>query len=309
MVSVKKKFFKRFFIGTFMIFVLLAVFSFALAKSVYDSRYPRFDYVYPPDNSESCEMLSFESDGNTLMGYLYNRGGENGLVVVAPGLASGANEYSSQIEYLTESGLAVFAYDPTGSYYSEGESSVGFLQSIIDLNSALDYIEEKNNFGSSDIFLFGHSCGGYAVCAALSYDHDISAAVSVAGVNSAMEAVTSPVKARIGALAYSGYIQLYIYQSALFGTELVNLSAVESINGSDTAVMIVHGTDDETIPFDYGSIISHCDEIDNPLVEYKVCGEDGMDGHTNLLFDGMTTREINEELMRQISEFFREHRG
>ena len=289
---------------TVLVYILL---SFGLTVIIYDLTFPRYD---PQDEADVSAELSdlvearkhhfFKSGENELKGYLYGESGR-ALVVLIPGFYSSADDYLQQIKSFCDHGFGVFAFDTTGSCESEGESSVGFPQTLLDLDAALDYIESNACFGFERIFLFGHSRGGYAACSAREGEHDIDAVVSVAGANSAMEAVSQRASDYVGFLAYGNYPMLWIYQAMLFGSENASFRADEAISESNVPVLIVQGSEDTTSPPDKCSIYSHKDEIASDKVEYIYCETPGQNGHTDLLFDGELA---NAELMESINAFF-----
>lgn len=310
MISAKKSLFKRILIIIITILVIFSLLSITATKIVYDSIFTRYDTTetnLPNELSNilnSRERKEYLSGENRLTGYLYKNESENkkeALVVIAPGFRASADDYLWQINSLLSYGWSVFAFDTTGSCESEGESSVGFAQELLDVKATLDFIEFNNRFGFSEIALLGHSRGGYAACCALSFEYDISAVVAVSGINSAMEGVIGSAVEYVGPLAYGNYGFLWLYQVMLFGSETVNMSADEAISESDVPVLIIHGKEDEKVPIDEFSIYSHKDEINSKKVEYIVCKEPQKNGHVNLLFD--ENGGANNELMQEINEF------
>lgn len=307
MIAFRKKFNAKVLRNIVITVLVYIVLSFGLTVLIYDMTFPRYD----PDNGSSIpqelgELIdsrretAFKSGKNELRGYLYGNGG-SGLVVLIPGFYSGADDYLQQTKSFLEHGWGVFAFDTTGSCESEGDSSVGFPQTVLDLDAALDHIESNDRFGYENIFLFGHSRGGYAACSALDGGHDIAAVVSVAGANSAMEAVCQRASDYVGFLAYGNYPMLWLYQAMLFGSENANFRADEAISASDVPVLIIQGAADSTSPPDKCSIYSHKDEISSDKVEYIYCEVPGQDGHTDLLFDG---ESANAALMERINAFY-----
>ncbi len=285
--------------------------NFVLTKVVYDSCFKRQDATRSPSTVakfsqmvSSRRELSFQSGENTLAAYYYSGGLGLTLVVVVPGYTSGADDYLCQINSLVNDGYDVFAFDTTGSFNSEGESSVGFSQVLCDLDSALDYIEANNRFGCKSLVLFGHSRGGYAAACVGRFGHTADAVISVSGVNSAMEGIMDSSVQKIGGIAYLNYPALWFYQSTIFGTETVNVCADEEISQSGTPTFIIHGKNDVQLPYDEYSIISHRDEITNRNVRYLLWDGDGNDGHTSILFD--KSGNANKELMNEIDEFIKQ---
>lgn len=237
------------------------------------------------------ETVQFDSNGNKLTGYIYGDGNQ-GLVVISHGLGGYSESYISETLYFVDHGYTVLAFDNTGSGKSEGDGTMGMAQSVIDLDAALDYVESDSKLNSLPVFLYGHSWGGYAVTAVLGLDHDITASVSVSGYNTPVEIVSEFAENMIGKpLAVIEHPFIWLNNKIIFG-DMANISAIDSINSTDTPVLIIHGTEDETVKYDGASIISHKDEITNPNVEYKIMEEKG---HNDLFLDDETAEYINEK--------------
>lgn len=311
MLSSKKSILKRVLITIIAAIIAFSAISMVITKIVYDNIFTRYDCEYlsvPEELERTVEnriTYQYNSGENRLCGFLYEsivQNGNDGLIVLAPGFNACADDYLWQIKSLNDYGWSVFAFDTTGCCHSEGESSVGFAQELIDIDATLSYIEQNGAFGYNDIMLLGHSRGGYAVCCALGYEHDVTAVVSVSGINSAMEGVIGSSVDKVGALAYCNYPFLWLYQSMLFGTKVMGMSADEALNSAGIPALIVHGSDDEQVPDEKYSIISHRDSIESQNVEYYICDESGQNGHTNLLFDDDGT--ANDELMKKINDFY-----
>ncbi len=230
---------------------------------------------------QSLKHVLFESGKNTLRGYVYGEENDKGLVVMSHGLGSSAKDYLPEAMYFVNKGWRVFAFDNTGTS-TEGDDGIGLPQSVLDLDAALTYIENEPGLKDLPVMLFGHSWGGYANTAVLKYDHNVAAVVSVSGFNSPMGMLNEEMKRMMGPLAYAVYPYGWAYRAMLFGSA-VNLTAVDGINSSDAAVMIIHGTEDESVSYDGASIISQRDKITNPNVVYKTCSEENRNGHSSLL--------------------------
>lgn len=313
MVSNKKT--KKVLITIIISILIFAIVSFTITKIIYDNIFTRYDCsVTVTDDKiktmvDSRDTFNYPSGDNSLSGYLYKCNTESAqdtLIVLAPGFAACSDSYLWQIYELLEYGWSVFAFDPTGSCNSEGNSSIGFPQEVLDLKATLNFIEKNNQLDYNNIVLLGHSRGGYAACCALNYEYDISAVISISGINSAMDGVIGSSKNYVGNFAYANYGFLWLYQTILFGSDTVNLRADKILSSSDVPTLIVHGADDESVPIDKHSIISHKNEIDNQNIEYIICSAPQNSGHTNLLFDKDGTadnhliKEINDFLIKNI---------
>lgn len=278
------------------ILVINLILSFVITKLVYDSVFDR----YVPQTAEDClsdltdcrEDTSFYSGDNLLKGQYLDSEGDS-LVIVAHGINSAAAEIAPLAEKVFLLGYDVFVFDMTGSGESEGESAVGFCQSVLDLRAAIDHAEES--FEYEKLFLLGHSRGGYgAVCVLESHEEKIDGVIAVSAPNSAMDAIIAASVDKVGFLAYGNYPMLYIYQVMLFGSECVSLSCDKVIDDTSVPVMIIHGKDDGTIPADRFSAYSHK-------------GSPRLDSAELLEIDGDHTSVLeSRELTAAIDSFFKD---
>ncbi len=271
--------------------VIFSIISMVTVKLIYDRQFTRFDRPDPTvtaslryadiEEKYPRSLVSFESGDNLLQGYVYGQEQDQGLVVVAHGLGGGADSYLPQITYFVDQGWRVFAYDATGTFDSEGKTTKGFPQSVIDLDVALTYINNQLDYADLPVLLFGHSWGGYAVANILHYEHKIAGVVTVSGVNSAIEIIIEQGRDMMGSFINTQYPYLWLYQRLVFG-QVASLNAVDAINQSDFPVLIIHGTEDEAVDYNGSSIISNIDEITNPNVKTISLSEPRQSGHNNL---------------------------
>lgn len=266
---------------------------------VYERCFRRYDAPEAEDFGCPCLRVSFASGGKALQGYLFGEG--EALVVMAAGLGNSASHYSPQIRYFQTAGRRVFAFDYTGCYESEGRSCRGFPQALDDLRAALRFLRENDLFGSKYLCLFGHSMGGYAVCSILS-ECSANAAVSVGGINSAMEATISGVYHFFGRLAFLHYPILYAYQCLRFGRRALLRKAIDGAQDA-RALLLVNGVNDWIAPLNRASVISHLHQVKNRGVQCLLWGEAEHDGHADLLFSDRPG-DANPLLMRRINAFF-----
>lgn len=303
MVSVKKFSPKRILVIIISVILIFSAVSMVATKLIYDGIFARYDQPAEVPSQltamvEQRSLCAFPSGENMLTGYYYKAETlSKGLIVLAPGFSAGGDDYLWQIRELTALGWGIFTFDATGTLRSQGDGQVGFPQLVSDLEAALKYVEKMDRFGYNDLVLMGHSRGGYAACCALSGSWDVSAVVSVSGVNSAMEGVMQMSSNAIGPMSYGNYGFLWLYQAMLFGTDTLQLDASQIISQRQVPVLVIHGTQDTQIPMDSGSIISHREEITSPQVEYWLWDA----GHTDILYDDDGT--ANDAMIEAIHNF------
>ncbi len=285
-------------------FVLVfSIISMIIVSVIYNGQFPRYErhdstitaglryedlkVQYPRT------LVNFKSGNNALQGYVYGLNQDQGLVVVAHGLGGGADSYLSQITYFVDQGWRVFAYDATGSFDSEGRTTKGFPQALIDLDAALTYINSQESFVNLPILLFGHSWGGYAVANILHYDYEITAVATASGANSPMEMIIEQGRSMMGRFIDIQYPYLWLYQRILFG-ETASLNAIDAINQSNVPVLIIHGTEDEAVTYEGSSIISKLEDITNPDARAISLSEPGRNGHNNIFRSNASMEYIDE---------------
>lgn len=296
----------------------LSAISIATHMSIYDkffSRYERPDYSIKPGlfcydlikDNVSRETIKYKSDDVNLVGYYYKAKKSKGLVIIAHGLHAGGDDYIPIILYLLENNYSVFSFNYKGTYESEGESTVGMCESIVDLDHTLDFINSDSRFKNMPIFLIGHSWGGYAVTSVLSIKDNIKACACISSLNDGYTIILEKGQQYVGKLTLPSKPFFDIYQRYLF-KQYVEYNGVKGINESNIPVLIAHGVEDEIITFNSQSIISHKNEITNKNVIYYV-GKGLQSGHTSILYSHeaiIYQKEIASEIKLKEMELKRE---
>ena len=226
-----------------------------------------------------AKRKTFANDrGETLVGYVYSTQGDTseGLVVFSHGMGSGGHvAYMPLIVALVNEGYTVFAYDATANGESEGESLRGLPQGISDLNSAIDFIKEDNQYTSLPLFLVGHSWGAYSAGSALAFHNDVEAAVLISGFDSSMSMMVNDAKEYVGEpimLISKPFLKLY--DRFKFG-KLSDASVYKGVSGSDAYVLVVHSSDDVDAPVDIGYNMLYEDFSESERVDFLLYEDRG----------------------------------
>lgn len=221
---------------------------------------------------EECSFPS--NNGQILAGYQYSKEDQliKGVAVLAHGLGGGGqNTYMDIADYFTSNGYLVFAYDATGNDQSEGDSVEGLPQGVIDLDYALRYVKQADEYKDLPIMLFGHSWGGYSVGNVLNCHPDVKAAVIVAGFNRSADLIQSQGETTLGSSIKLFMPYVSLYERVKFG-EYAFYSAMSGFANSDAGVMVIHSRDDTQVPIEYGYDIFHDVYGDNSrffFIEYE----------------------------------------
>ena len=282
------------------------------ATELYDSffkRYPLPDYQLTAGevNYELVkdelprQEISFYSDGIRLQGYFYASGSGDRLVVLSHGMHAGADDYLPIVRFFVQNGYHVFAYDDKGTYRSDGDSTVGMCEGLVDLDHALNFLNTDARFSGMKLFLVGHSWGGYASAAVLSLHPEVSACACLAPFNSGYTLITEKGEQYVGDLSRAGLSEpfLKVYQRILF-KDYVNYTGVMGINSTDIPVLIAHGKNDMIIGFHHQAIIAHQDEITNPNVQYVIT--EGLQGGHDSLWHSAEAVQYQQALEKQLKQ-------
>lgn len=249
---------------------------------------------YPELNREKEEILTKENI--KLTGYWYNKKAGQPIIIFSQGIGTRVIGYINEINYFATNGYTVFAFDNTGCGESEGENIRGLPQSVVDLDCVLSYIENLAEYKDEKLFLYGHSWGGFAVCAVNKFNHRVSGVVERSGFNSTTEMIGRVVTDRQNKVAAS-VIKPFVrvYEFVKFG-KYSNVTAVDGINAANCPVMVMHSYDDTVVPYEV-SIAKYKDVISNPFATLKFYDDRN---HIITAKDG----NYDYEVLREIKEFF-----
>lgn len=161
-------------------------------KKIYNSFiFRRYDdeglaYYFSEKDFDGLEAEPYEFVGNNgqkLRGkfYYYNNFNPDRIIVFDHGMGGGHLSYMREIEMLARHGYKVFAYDHTGCMESEGEATVGFAQSLCDLDHCLKALKADSRYKDKSFSVVGHSWGGFSTLNISSFHPDLSHVVVMSG--------------------------------------------------------------------------------------------------------------------------------
>lgn len=238
--------------------------------------------------------ISFKSGKNLLNGYIYGAENKAGIVVMSHGMGVTSDYYIPEALWLAERGYMVMMFDNTAYRDNPGHFR-GFLQAVYDLRAAIRYAEQYG----LPITLFGHSMGGYAVCAVLNYtDVTIDRVVSVAGFATIREIIHFYVTSNIKMFSFLVEFFILVAQFICFG-KVNRFSAIDGINRSDSKIVIAQGKNDEEVLCDTVSIYSKQGVLRQTNIQYLLFDNGIRSKHMGIVRgDGDET--INENLLRSV---------
>ncbi|MFH1977034.1 MAG: alpha/beta hydrolase [Pseudomonadota bacterium] len=203
--------------------------------------FPRFMIETPPLQTQKISDIErnfIETDsGKIEVWYMPPVSGSAGNPAPAVIFAHGNGElidfWPEELRGFTKLGVGVMLVEYPGYGRSKGSPS---QKSITDaFVSAYDYIAAKNGVDPSRIILLGRSIGGGAVCA-LSKKRPSSALIVMSTFTSARS-----------------FAPKYFVPGFLMRDPFDNLKVIASYDGP---VLVIHGRNDEIIPFSHGVALS-----------------------------------------------------
>ena len=132
-------------------------------------------------NAEPYEFRG--NNGQKLCGnfYYYENFDPDRIIVFDHGMGGGHLSYMREIEELARHGYKVFAYDHTGCMKSEGENTVGFTQSLADLDCCLKTLKADEKCKDKAFAVIGHSWGGFSTLNISAFHPDLTHVVVLSG--------------------------------------------------------------------------------------------------------------------------------
>ena len=248
----------------------------------------------------------YSSDGrkhsrmNKIQGYVYGEDRTKGLVIFSHGILAAHEDYLPCILELVKRDWCVFAFDNTGTGNSEGKNSRGLVQGPLDLLAALRYVDSDDDLKDRRKVLYGHSQGGYSVCAVLNFYHDVEAIVSVSGFITPFSVTSGMGRDMYGKASVVTHPIIRFENRRLFH-KYSNLSAVDGINKTDIPIHIMHGVGDDFVKYNGCSLIHHREEISNPNVSYQSLDYPERNDHGSFVWS-LEANRYQKEIEKQVGE-------
>lgn len=273
----------------------------SFSKKIYDKIYavredgkPFLKYfsVEDYDNLLTKNFSIKTSDNETINGkYIYKENYNlNSLIIFVHGMGAGYQAYMQEINYLVNSGFKVLAYDAVGTFSSTGTSIKGFLENISNLDDVLNYLENDEQFRNIDIYLIGHSLGGYGVGAILNLHKNIKKAVILSAPLSVSAAFKEHIPSKIVA---NNFIKI---EKEKF-SKYFNLNILDGINNSKTKVALFYSTNDPLVNFEKNFNYLKSNIKRNDVLFYEVNNK----GH-NPTYTEESSKKLND-LFKKVHKF------
>jgi uncharacterized protein len=209
----------------------------------------------------TIESVVFKSsNGNNLNGWLLKPKDTTSTITLLH-FHGNAGFLLSQYQAMTpllKYGFQIFVFDYSGFGFSEGKATRKNV--LIDGNSALNYVKSRDDVKKTKLVIYGQSLGGH-----------LSAVVA--------QQRQADIEGLVIEGAFSSHKDIAAKTAGVFGRILVSekYSAYKSIQQFKKPVLVIHSTEDETIPFSMGQKIFSNANDPKEFYEIKKCHMCGPD--------------------------------
>lgn len=236
------------------VLALAAVTAFALLARRLLHRLIRRSLVAPrvaesgaPDGLPWREVAIPSARGKTLFGWFIPAGDCAPAMAVVHGWGGNAEMMLPLAGPLHAAGYALLFFDARCHGRSDDDSFASLPRFAEDLAHAVDWLARRSEIDSGRIGVIGHSVGGAAALLLASQRHDLAAAVTLAAFAHPAAMMRRWLHARrIPYWPLGAYILCYVQR--VIGHRFADIAPCHTIRAAGCPVLLVHGSDDETVP-------------------------------------------------------------
>lgn len=203
----------------------------------------------------TVESVVFKSsNGNNLNGWLLKPKNVDPTITLLH-FHGNAGFLLSQYKAMTpllKYGFQAFVFDYSGFGFSEGKATRKNV--LLDGNTALSYVKSRDDVKNTKVIIYGQSLGGH-----------LSAVVA--------QQRQTEIDGLVIEGAFSSHKDIAVDKAGFLGRIFVSekYSACKSIQGYKKPVLVIHSTEDETIPFEMGQKIYANANEPKEFYEIKHC--------------------------------------
>ena len=238
-------------LGILGLILFLFVILFFIVLNIYNKK---FNKRFTPLNIDSytkeefnlkTKRIEINHKGKYIRGYLYFYGNydKNKIIVFAHGMDSSKESYIQEIQYLAKSGYLVLGFDYFGTNESDGVLK-GFSNSLYSLDIVINYIKNDDELKNMEIYVIGHSWGGYATLNITKFHNDIKKIIALA------PAISFNMMLKDDKLKMNLLLRLIVLliEKIKFGKYYIN-NTIKNIDKYNGKIMVIQSEDDPIVSF------------------------------------------------------------
>ncbi|MEF8723518.1 MAG: alpha/beta fold hydrolase [Candidatus Accumulibacter delftensis] len=185
--------------------------------------------------------------GKTLFGWFIPAGECAPALAILHGWGGNAEMMLPLAKPLHGAGYALLFFDARSHGRSDGDSFASLPRFAEDLAHAVDWLCAQAEVDAHRVGVIGHSVGAAAALLLASQRQDLVAAVTLAAFADPAAIMRRWLKAqRIPYWPLGAYILYYVQH--VIGQRFADIAPCHTIRAASCPVLLVHGTNDETVP-------------------------------------------------------------
>ena len=185
-----------------------------------------------------------------MRGFIYSKGksNPNKIIVYCHGMWSSHNSYLQNIGYLAMKGYDVIGFDYEGVESSDGKNIRGFGNSLRCTDYAIRFIKNNPELKDRDIYVVGHSWGGFAASNIAGIHKDIKGVFPMSPVIGVSHLMKGLLPKWMGFIAY-----VFEFVDSFKCGKYSYMNAIKSLDDYEGKVLFVHSTDDHLVDINYST--------------------------------------------------------
>lgn len=189
------------------------------------------------------------SNDRSLFGWFIpsGRAGKSPAVAILHGWGGNAETMLPLARPLHEAGFAVLLFDMRCHGQSDEDSFTSMPRFAEDLGHAVDWLKQRDGIDQHSISAIGHSVGAGAVLLCASRRDDLAAVVSIAAFAHPVAMMRRWFQAKNIPYRPIGWVILR-YVEWVIGHRFDDIAPISTIRVVRCPTLLVHGSDDETVP-------------------------------------------------------------
>jgi len=215
-------------------------------------RAPRVIHQMPVDHpgSGGYAVRMPTVNGKTLFGWFAPLAGVAGAptVLVMHGWGANAAMMAACLAPLKSAGMAVLLVDARCHGLSDDETFTSLPRFAQDIQAGLDWLVQRPEVDCKRLAVIGHSVGAGAALLCAARGDDVRAVVSISAFAHPYEVMRRFMAAKhVPYLIFGWYVLHYVQK--VIGSRFEDIAPLRSIKMVRCPVLLVHGTEDEMVPF------------------------------------------------------------
>lgn len=283
------------FLGLFIIYVILGfVIAIKLHKSFFYNRYKddsRINYFTKEEFNLISEDITVPMDNIKLRGglFYYPNYDSKKLIILNHGMWSSITAYIQDIAYFAKKGYQVLAINHEGVESSDGKSIRGLANSLRCLDNVINYVKSTDRFKDLDLYVVGHSWGGFAASNITKYHKDIKGILAI----SPFISVNNCLKGFFPKIIWFS-IPFFLILEKIYCKKYYNANAYKSLKDFKGNIVIIHSKNDNIVKFLYNTNVLIKKKLNASFLIY-----DNRDHCPHYTMDSiLLTRKFNEEVKK-----------